>query len=175
VAVGEDIRWVEGEKRLIDEQARAAVVGIIVIIAAVNASSFFLANRVTEPFSELGVLGPTQKISGYPTNLTVGQGFLLYGYVGNHEGTVNYYQVLVKLGNQGTLIGNSTSANAPELSSYGLVLASNQSSIFPMRLALDTAGLNQRVIFELWMLNSTSSQFDYTGLWNQIWVNVTAG
>jgi uncharacterized membrane protein len=164
----------EGEESLIDEQAKAAVVGVIVIIAAVNASSFFLANRVTEPFSELGVLGPTQKISGYPTTLTVGQEFLLYGYVGNQEGTLNYYQVLVKLGNQGTTISNSTYASAPQLSSYGLVLANNQSSIFPVRLFIDNPGLNQRVIFELWMFNDTSSKFAYTGLYNQIWVNVTA-
>jgi hypothetical protein len=126
----------EGAEGLIDEQVTAVVVGIIVIIAGVNAANFYLSNRVTEPFSELGILGPNQQIGGYPTTLVAGQQFSLYGYVGNHEGAVNYYQVLVKLGNESTQVRNSTYARAPELASYGLVLASNESSVFPIGLSL---------------------------------------
>jgi len=165
----------EGEAGLIDEQVTAVVVGIIVVIAGVNAANFYLANRVTEPFSELGVLGPGQTIGGYPTTLAVGQQFLLYGYVGDHEGAVDYYQVLVKLGNESTEVSNSTYARAPELASYGLVLSDNQSSVFPIRLSLGTPGTNQRLIFELWMYNATVSQFTYSGLWNQLWINLTSG
>jgi uncharacterized membrane protein len=163
----------EGEEGLIDEQVTAVVVGIILIVAGVNASNFYLANRVTEPFSELGILGPGQKIGGYPTTLVAGQGFSLYGYVGNHEGAVNYYQVLVKLGNESTQVSNSTYARAAELASYGLVLVNNQSSIFRISLSLVGPGTNQRIIFELWMFNITSSQFAYTGLFAQLWLNVT--
>ena len=147
-----------------------AVVTILAVLAAV----YPILPAYSEPFSELGVLGPGQKIAGYPTTVTVGQQFTLYVYVGNHEGDANYYQVQVKEGNQATVISNSTAANLPPVLTDSLVLGDNSSSIFPVPLSMSAAGLNQRLIFELWMFNSTTATFDYTGLWNQIWLNVTA-
>jgi uncharacterized membrane protein len=146
-----------------------AVVTILAVFAAVSP----LLPRSGEPFSELGILGPSQKIGGYPSTAAVGQQFLLYTYVGNHEGRVSYYQVMVKAGNQSTVISNSTSASAPLLLTRYLVLSDNSSTTFPVTLSMPQAGLNRRLIFELWMFNSTTSQFSYTGLWNQLFINVT--
>jgi uncharacterized membrane protein len=126
-----------------------------------------------EPFSELGVLGPNQKIGGYPTNVTVGQQFTLYGYIGNHEGRPSYYQFVVKVGNQSTAVSNSTTARAPTIFVRYQLLNDNSSVTFPLTLSLQSPGINQRIIFELWSFNSTTSQFVYTGLWDQIWVNST--
>lgn len=142
-------------------------------ILAVLAAVYPILPSNNEPFSELGVLGPGQKIGGYPTSVAVGQTFTLYVYVGNHEGEANYYQVLVKEGNQATVISNSTSASLPPVLTDSLVLGDNSSTIFPVGLSMSTAGLDQRLIFELWMFNSTSSSFGYTGLFDQIWLNVT--
>ena len=147
-----------------------AVVTMLAVLAAV----YPILPSNGEAFSELGVLGPSQKISGYPTTVTVGQGFGLYVYVGNHQGEAEYYQVLVKEGNQGTVVSNSTSANLPAVLTNSLVLGDNSSTIFPVSLSMHTAGDNQRLIFELWMFNSTTDNFAYTGLWNQIWMNVTS-
>ena len=127
-----------------------------------------------ESFSELGVLGPSQTIAGYPTSVTVGQQFTLYVYVGNHQGEAEYYQVLVKEGNQATVVSNSTSADLSPVLTNQLVLGDNSSRIFPVNLSMNTAGLNQRVIFELWMFNSSTASFGYTGLWNDLWMNVTS-
>jgi uncharacterized membrane protein len=171
--LAKDSQGIEGEEGLIVEQVRAVAVGVIIVIAVLNVSNFYLGNRVSEPFSQLAILGPNKEIGNFPTTLVAGHKFSLYGYVGNHEGTVNYYQVLVKLGNQSTQISNSTYARAAELTSYGQVLANGQSVVFPVGLSLVAPGDNQRIIFELWMLNTTSSQFFYSGLWAQIWVNVT--
>ena len=142
-------------------------------ILAVLAAVYPILPSNNEPFSELGVLGPGQKIGGYPTSVAVGQTFTLYVYVGNHEGEANYYQVLVKEGNQATVISNSTSASLPPVLTDSLVLGDNSSTIFPVGLSMSTAGLDQRLVFELWMFNSTSSSFGYTGLWADLWMNVT--
>ena len=150
----------------------ASVVLVLVTILAVFAVVQPLIPSNSQKFSELGVLGPNQTISGYPTSVTVGQQISLYGYVGNHLDEPSYYQVLVKLGNQSTQISNSTSASAPELSTYYHVLANNQSWIFPINLTMSKNGINQRIIFELWAYNDTTSSFTYTGLWNQLWINV---
>ena len=80
---------------MIDDNLQAAAVGVIVLIAVFNVSGYYFANRNVEPFSELGILGPNQKIADYPTSVLTGQNFTLYLYVGNHEGHVMYYQVLV--------------------------------------------------------------------------------
>jgi len=147
---------------------------VVVTILAVLAAIYPILPANGEAFSELGVLGPGQKIAGYPTSVAVGQQFTLYVYVGDHEGLAAYYQVLVKEGNQATVISNSTSANLPPVLTNSLVLQDNSSTIFPVNLSMTTAGLDQRIIFELWMFNSTSSTFAYTGLWNQLWLNVSA-
>jgi uncharacterized membrane protein len=145
----------------------------VVTILAVLAAIYPILPANGENFSELGVLGPGQKIAGYPTSVAVGQQFTLYVYVGDHEGEAAYYQVLVKEGNQATVISNSTSANLLPVLTSSLVLQDNSSSIFPVSLSMSAAGLNQRLIFELWMFNSTTTNFTYTGLYNQIWLNVT--
>lgn len=147
-----------------------AVVAMLAVLAAV----YPILPSNSEAFSELGVLGPGQKIGGYPTTLAVGQSFSLYVYVGDHEGAAEYYQVLVKEGNQGTAISNSTAASLPPVLTDSLVLGDNSSTTFPVTLSMSTAGLNQRLIFELWMFNTTSTSFDYTGLWNDLWINVTS-
>ena len=95
-------------------------------------------------------------------------------YVGNHEGVAEYYQVLVKEGNQATVISNSTAANLPPVMTNSLILGDNSSTTFPVTLSMSTMGPNQRLIFELWMFNSTTTSFGYSGLWNQIWINVTS-
>jgi uncharacterized membrane protein len=146
-----------------------AVVTMLGVLAAV----YPVIPLNSEHFSELGVLGPDQKIGGYPTTVTVGQQILLYGYVGNHEGVPSYYQVLVKLGNQSTVVSNSTAASARVIFTHYQVLNDNKSAVFPISLTLGDPATNERLVFELWSFNATSSTFVYTGLWDQFWVNVT--
>jgi hypothetical protein len=123
-------------------------------------------------YSEIGLLGPAQTIGDYPTNVVENHSFLLYGYVGNHQGSPQYYEIFVKLGDQKTQISNLTSANATIVDEYYRVLDNNQSYAFPMNLSLPHRGNNYRLIFELWRYDVTVSNFTYTGLWSQIWVNV---
>ena len=42
-----------------------------------------------------------------------------------------------------------------------------------MNLTLTKAGLNQRIIFELWTYNATLNQNQYDQRWGRIWLNVT--
>jgi uncharacterized membrane protein len=146
-----------------------ALVTVLAVFAAIQ--PILPANN--EPFSELGVLGPSQTLGGYPTSVAAGTPFLLYGYIGNHEGVSGYYQLLVKVGNQTTLVSNSTYAQAPVIFTYSRVLENNQSTTFPLHLVVSSQGNDTRLIFELWSYNVTSSSFGYTGLWNQLLLNVT--
>ena len=147
-----------------------ASISIIILVAALAPLI-----PVGQPkYSELGILGPDQTTKGYPTSLAVNQSFLLYGFVENHEGNVENYQLMVKLGNQSTVVSNATYADAPVLATFWRIVRESETWTFPMNLTLNQAGNNTRIIFELWSYGVPASGFEYTGLWNQIWLNVTA-
>ena len=155
-----------------NRQVGIAVLASITILILVAAVQPLLPVR-EEKFSELGVLGPNQTIGGYPTRVVVNQSFLLYGFVGNHEGMVENYRLLVKLGNQSTGVTNSTYAIAPVLAIYWRIVDANQNWLFPMNLTISRSGINTKLIFELWSYDLSTSIFAYKGLWNQILMNVT--
>jgi uncharacterized membrane protein len=154
------------------ETAGIALVLVTVLAAFAAIQPILPANN--EPFSELGVLGPSQTIGGYPTSVVAGSPIHLYGYIGDHEGVSSYYQFLVKVGNQTTQMSNSTYAQAPVIFTHFQVLQNNRSVTFPLTLTLSNQGTNVRLIFELWSYNVTTSSYAYTGLWNQLLVNVTS-
>jgi uncharacterized membrane protein len=156
------------------DRETSTILLFLVALLLVFAAAQPLLPSTTQRFSELGILGPNQTIGSYPTNVTTGHSFLLYGFIGNHEGQTTYYEFQVKLGNQSTQISNITSASLPVIFEYSRILADNQSFVFPINLTLGSVGMNQRLIFELWDYNSTQQGFGYTGLWNQLWMNVTS-
>ena len=156
-----------------DKETAGLALALVTVLAVFAAIQPILPAN-SEPFSELGVLGPNKTIGGYPTSVVAGHSFLLYGYIGNHEGASGYYQFLVKVGNQTTQISNSTYAQAPVIFTYSHVLENNQSTTFPMTLTLANQGINVRLIFELWSYSVATSGYVYTGLWNQLLLNVTS-
>ena len=158
---------------MIDDNLKAAAVGVIILVAVLNASSYYLANRTVEPFSELGILGPNQQIADYPTSVLTGQNFTLYLYVGNHEGQVEYYQVLAKLGNTSSVSNDNVSLSAPPIASYGMVLRDNQTYLQPITLSIPRPGTNVRLIFELWIYEGNTTSFVYDHRQNQLYINVT--
>ena len=129
---------------------------------------------MVEPFSELAVLGPNQKIGDYPKSLKAGENFTLYLYVGNHEGNVQYYRVYAKLGDRSSTINENVSLNAPSIAQYETVLTSNQTWVKPITLHIDKPGTNYRLVFELWNYRPDDGAFTYHGRWNQLWLNVTS-
>jgi uncharacterized membrane protein len=154
------------------QTATIILTSITILIVVATLASLI---PVRQPrYSGLGILGPNQATKGYPTSIGVNQPFLLYGFVENHEGTIENYQMLVKLGNQSTVLSNTTYANAPVLATFWHIVSANETWTFPMNLSVNHAGNNTRIIFELWSYNVPASNFEYTGLWDQIWLNVTA-
>jgi uncharacterized membrane protein len=156
-----------------NRQAGTIILISITIIIVAAALGPLLSTR-EQKFSELGILGPDQTIKGYPTSVAVNTPFLLYGFVGNHEGNIENYQLLVKLGNQATVVTNTTYANAPVFATYWHILREDETWLFPINLTVNHVGNTMRIIFELWSYDVPTSGFKYTGLWNQIWLNVTS-
>jgi uncharacterized membrane protein len=158
---------------MLDRETSVIALVIVTILAVFVAVQPIIPSN-SEHFSELGILGSQQTIANYPSNLTKGQPFLIYVYIGNHEGIVEYYKLILKLGNASTLVSNSTAANAPIISTYSNVLNNGKNTTFPIHLSINTTGTKLRLLFELWTFDTSNSSFVYSGLQDKLWVNVTA-
>ena len=156
---------------ILSSEAWAVVMAVILVGAVFAASQIITAGRVTEPFSELGVLGPKMKIGDYPRTVIVGEKFRLYLYVGNHMGKPIYYVVFVKLGNASTPVDPMPVEPFMRLD---LILMHGENRTVPVDIGLTESGVDKRLIFELWVYNSTVKDFTYHGRWCQLWLNVTA-
>jgi len=153
------------------DQVCAAILGIILIVAVFVSAQFFLRGRTGEAFSELGILGPKMRLGDYPKEVVAGDAVNLYVYIGNQMGRPVYYTVMMKIGD------NNTSVNpAPIEPTMKLerILLQNENWTSPVNIKLTHAGLNQRIIFELWTYNETTNNIDYNQIWGQVWLNVTA-
>jgi len=164
----------EGREALIDDEVKIVAIILIGVMASITIYPILAENKVVEPFSELGILGPKMKLGDYPTNIFVGEDIHLYLYVGNHEGRAKYYEVQVKLGDKDMNVSDTTPLNAPKLATYDFVLPTESNQTFPITLSISKAGLNQRLVFEMWTLSSETGEFVYHQRWNQLWLNVTS-
>ncbi len=156
-----------------DDDLKFLALALIGLMAVVAVYPILAERRAAVAFSELGILGPNMKMGDYPQVVTVGQRFNLYLYVGNHEGGAEYFRVLAKLGGLNSTLSNNVPLDAPVLGSWDFVLPNEVNSTLPVSLSLDKAGLNQCVVFELYMYDSGINGFVYHQRWVQLWLDVT--
>ncbi len=156
-----------------DEEVRAVVLAVIVVVGVFAVAQPYYLNRVTDPFSELAILGPNKKIGDYPKTLRVGENLSLYVYVGNHEGWSTYYRVYAKLGNRTSMVSENVSLAVEPVAQYEVILQNNQTWFQPATFQIDTPGINHRLVFELWRYQPEEKGFAYDHKWVQLWFNVT--
>ena len=70
----------------IDEKIQAIIMAAFFVLGVLTGGPVLLGDRVVEPFSELGILGPNMKLGDYPRMVYLGENIDLYLYIGNHEG-----------------------------------------------------------------------------------------
>jgi uncharacterized membrane protein len=157
---------------LIDDEVTALVLALIVVGGMFAVSSTLLGERISEPFSEIAVLGPEMKMSDYPNSTQVNETLNLYLYVANYEAQTTYYIVYVKLGSSNTIVNATQPANAPIISSYEIILPIEQNTTLPIKLTFGKPMTDAKLIFEMWTLEKEGIQ--YSGKWNQLWLNITA-
>jgi uncharacterized membrane protein len=155
----------------IDEKIQAVLLFVLAIYGILVASPIVLGDRIVEPFSELGVLGSNFKLGDYPEEIRVGEEFELYLYLGNHMGELSYYRVLAKLGDIDLNVSESEPYDGQVLATYDYILEDEANVTIPILLSIDELGFSQRLVFELNRFED--GEFDYDGLWVQLWLNVT--
>jgi len=159
---------------ILNEEVLAVLAAIVLASSVFAGVQLFNAGRVVEPFSELGLLGPGGKIGDYPKKVVAGSPFTLNVYVGNQEGKTAYYKVLVKLGDNSSIINETTPLSAEPVMEIRAVLSHNSSQIIPVNITLYEPATRLRLVLEMWVFNETVKAFTFHGRWNQLWLNVTA-
>jgi len=159
---------------VIDEDVKTVAVGLLLVIAGFTVFQAFFADRVVEPFSELGILGPNLKIGDYPRVLSVGAEFNLYLYLGNHMGSTQLYRVYVKLGDRGLNVSDTEPYLGRVLTYYDVALVDKQNVTLPVVLSVPEPGVNLRLVFEMHRYDLDAGGWVYHNRWNQLWLNVTS-
>ncbi len=160
---------------ILNEEVLAVILVIVIISGIIATIQVFNPQNNIESFSELGLLGKRGMIGDYPRQVVAGQPFLLYIYIGNHEGKTVYYKILVKTGDKSSVINETTPLNAEPIMEFRVVLTHNSSIKIPVNITLEQPATNLRLVFEMWIYNETSGNFIYYNRWNQLWLNVTGG
>lgn len=157
----------------IDEKIQAVVIVGLLAYTALTVAPIILGDRIVEPFSELGILGPGMKLGGYPRLVEAGEDMSLHLYLGNHEGRPTYYQVQVKLGDRSMNVSDAEPYPGVVLSSYRQFLDNEANYTWPVVISVKDPGLNRRLVFELQEYSLDKRRFVYNGIWVQLWLNVT--
>ena len=119
-----------------------------------------------EKFSTIYYLDSEKQTENIPETVVLGENstFSLWLGVENHNATTLYYSVQVKYDDGKSPVDPSP---AKPTQTFEKRLANGERWEFPVTVNIDQPGSN-RVIFELWYLNGTSLEPEYTGNWVNI-------
>jgi uncharacterized membrane protein len=161
-----------------------------------------------ERFSEIWVLGPNHMIGDYPFDVSQGISYSVFLGVGNRMGSLQYYKVFAKLGNESDsqpdneaglpsflspvfeydvfLSDNETWERAVPFSFDGVSFNGNVARVSGLFINNYAVNVNKVVVrnetdnafycqlfFELWLYNSTVSDFQFNDRWVGLWFNMT--
>jgi uncharacterized membrane protein len=163
---------------LLQDDEVFAVILAVSIVASVLGTVLILRPFSSEKFSAIGLLDENCKIGNYPEIAVNGTEIKLCLFVYNHLGEPAYYKIVYRIGNNDTLPSNLTSSPAQEIKEWKVILNNDENTTFPFSVPVflnanetDKAAL----IFELWAYNMTIGNWEYTGLWTDLYINVTKG
>lgn len=149
-----------------------AVIAAVVIVALAFSIAYTLRGDVAEPFSALGLLGPEGKIGNYPEKVHVGEPVKLHIFIQNYEGKPVYYRTLVKVGENTTLVNETTPANLEPIKTFDIILNHGENVTLPLTLVFNEPLGNAKLIIELWYYDAKKETFVYSGRWNHLYFKV---
>ncbi len=153
-----------------DEETTLLIAAILLVAGTVSVYLIYFGDRVVMPYSEIGILGTNMMIGDYTTEPELGEDIGLNIYLGNYEGRLMYYTVLVKLSDATEDVG-SEPLDAPVLGTYSAVVAHGENHTIQFQTRLHDIVPNQRLVFELHAYNGETQAIEYTGRWTHLWLN----
>ncbi|MCS7127756.1 MAG: DUF1616 domain-containing protein [Sulfolobales archaeon] len=147
-----------------------AVIVAISIVASVLGIALTIP-RNPEPFTAIGLLNPDVKIGDYPREVRVGEEVSLNLYILNHMGYTGLFMYQGKIG-YGKIPSDEPLNVTPTLKGY-VALCHTCNITIPIKTAFNEPFRNQTLVFELYMYDSKTNEWRYTGVYVFLRLNVT--
>ncbi len=136
---------------------------ISLIIGIVIVSGFIIYYILTpEPgYVTFGILNEDKKAQNYPTSANINETIFFYTSVGNYMNRDFSYQVIIKKGNNDTLLGSTFPSNGSLEYIIGNFTLPNSGNWMSMKLNISFSqfGNNQIIITELWQIKNNKLEF----------------
>jgi len=153
----------------VDRELAFFVAAILLVAGTISVYLVLNHDRVVMPYSEIGILGENMMIGEYPTEPDPGEPIALTIYLGNHEGQLMYYTVLVKLSDAKGKPG-SEPLDSPALETYSAVVPHGENHTLQFQTRLYDISPDKRLVFELHAYNGETQSIEYTGRWVHLWL-----
>jgi uncharacterized membrane protein len=150
----------------------------LVLAALVIISLMITIHFITykpERFTGFGLLNSSREAGPFPANFSCDASLQLYTTISNHEGTTQHYKIDVTLGDASTtvepLLGVMGGAS---LGRFEGIVAEQQDWEEPIILRFNETlvGDNKKIFFELFLYNTTTSSFTFTGQVLHLWIDI---
>ena len=161
---------------ILDEEVLAVILAITVV-ASVFGIAMVLRPNVVEPFIAIGLLNEHCKIGAYPKYVVPNQTITLCIFIDNYLGKPVYWMVTYKIGDSESIPTNTSPSPRKPLKEWFGVLDNGENTTFlvkvPIYISKDLEGEKRiALIFELWIYNTTSGRWVYSGRWTHLYVEV---
>jgi len=154
----------------IDRELTFFIAAILLVSGTISVYLIINNDRVVMPYSEIGILGANMMVGEYPSEPGPGENIGLTIYLGNYEGRLMYYTVLVKI-SDAQENGGSVPLGTPALETYGAVVPHGENHTLQFQTRLYDIAADQRLVFELHAYNGETQSIEYTGRWCHLWLN----
>jgi uncharacterized membrane protein len=165
-------------RRVIRTAMNEHFVETLVLAALVIISSMIAIHFITykpERFTGFGLLNSNREAGPFPANVSYDASLQLYTTISNHEGTTQHFKINVTLGQASTTVDPLLGVmGGARLGQYESIVAEQQDweeSII-LRFNETLVGDNKKVFFELFLYNTTTSAFTFTGQVLHLWIDI---
>ncbi|MEZ0290292.1 MAG: DUF1616 domain-containing protein [Sulfolobales archaeon] len=159
---------------ILDEEVFAVILAVSIVASVIGVAS--VIPRATESFMALGLLDEFCRIGSYPSKAYNDSTITLCIFVYNHMGRPVYYKVVYKIGSNTTIPTNTTPSPESVLAEWRGVLNMDSNTTFKIKIPVYAKRINSTIalIFELWVWDTSSNSWKYSGVWNHLYVNVVS-
>ncbi|MEM3938324.1 MAG: DUF1616 domain-containing protein [Desulfurococcaceae archaeon] len=158
---------------ILDDEVFAVILAVTIVSSVVGIA--MVLRQEAEQWTALGLLGEC-KIGKYPKTAVNGSLQDLCIYVANYMGKPVYYKVIYRVGDQEALPTNTTPSPSEPLAFWIGVLGNKDNATVPVKVPITVRGPLPRkvaLIFELWLYDTGTHEWIYSGRWVHVYVNVT--
>ncbi|MCC6041862.1 MAG: DUF1616 domain-containing protein [Desulfurococcaceae archaeon] len=159
---------------ILDEEVFAVIVALSIIASAVGIATIWRPEG--EGFTAIGLLDESCRIGLYPKRVLPGGNLTLCISVFNYMGRPIAYMVTYKIAlNSSQLPTNTTPSSTDPLATWVGALSDRSNRTFLVGVSVPTTavvGSRVALVFELWILESRSGTWVYSGRWVHLWVQV---